>query len=403
MGSRLCVVLAVVCGVAGSAMGQPDGGVIMRGMAKAVRDAGALRFEVKMEGVGSLSVKIPRGEAKVLMAPGEDGDSQWRYAVEGSMLDPESAEATELSFAFDGETMRALRPAEKKLYEGNAGDEDEAVPLEAARGLRWVWRWGVFVDEPFSAEESPYTPAWLGETKLDGQVCDIVRVDYSERPDVEELDLFWYVSREDHLPRRVEGTYFFGDGSGLSVVHVRDFKSSTVVPVDAFTIVMPEGYTVEKNDAGAQALGEPASGVPVGEKAPNWTLTDASGQERTLESFRGKVVLMDFWATWCGPCKMAMPGVQKLHEELADRGLVVLGVNCWDDPEAAKAYMNDKGYTYTTLLNGDEVAGAYGVNGIPTFYIIGADGRVLTHVVGHQPGGEEALKKLIEEHLAGGG
>jgi thiol-disulfide isomerase/thioredoxin len=100
---------------------------------------------------------------------------------------------------------------------------------------------------------------------------------------------------------------------------------------------------------------------------------------------------------------MAMPGVQALHEEFGEKGLVVIGVNCWDDPVAAMVYMKEQGYTYTTVLNGDDVAQQYQVSGIPTFYVIGPDGRVVHHVVGNQPGGHEALKEIIQGLLPEGG
>jgi len=141
--------------------------------------------------------------------------------------------------------------------------------------------------------------------------------------------------------------------------------------------------------------------VPVGAVAPAWTLADGEGEMHSLESYRGQVVIMDFWATWCGPCKMAMPGMQSLHEDFKDRGVKLFGVNAWESagPQAALDYMEKEGYTYTTLLEADKVADAYGVRGIPTFYVIGVDGRVIKTVVGYKPDGEDELAEFLEEYL----
>jgi len=142
--------------------------------------------------------------------------------------------------------------------------------------------------------------------------------------------------------------------------------------------------------------------VPVGEMAPSWTLADPDGEMHSLEEYRGKVVIMDFWATWCGPCKRAMPGLQNIHEEFKDRGVVVLGINAWErnGPQGAIDYMKEHDYTYGLLLEADKVAEAYGVRGIPTFYVIGVDGKVIKTKVGFHPDGEKQMAEFLEEYLA---
>lgn len=142
--------------------------------------------------------------------------------------------------------------------------------------------------------------------------------------------------------------------------------------------------------------------VPVGEMAPSWTLPDPDGEMHSLEEYRGKVVIMDFWATWCGPCKRAMPGLQNIHEDFKDRGVVVLGINTWERDGNQKAidYMNEHDYSYGLMLDGDKVAEAYGVRGIPTFYVIGVDGEVIKTEVGFHPDGEKKMVEFLEEYLA---
>jgi thiol-disulfide isomerase/thioredoxin len=139
----------------------------------------------------------------------------------------------------------------------------------------------------------------------------------------------------------------------------------------------------------------------VGDAAPDFNLTSVDGNKVTLASLKGKVVLLDFWATWCGPCKAAMPTIQKLHEAYKDKGVVILGVNTWEkNADAARDYMAKKKFTYGCLMNGDDLAKAYGVVGIPTLVIIGKDGKVAMADMGLSDDTGASLRKVIDAALA---
>jgi thiol-disulfide isomerase/thioredoxin len=136
--------------------------------------------------------------------------------------------------------------------------------------------------------------------------------------------------------------------------------------------------------------------LQVGAQAPDWTLVDSGGERRALSSYKGKVVVLDFWATWCAPCQKLMPKMQRLHEKLSARGVAVFGVNSWERGDAA-GLMRKKRFTYTSLQGGETIAPAYGVVNLPVVYVVGVDGRV---VYGHEGLGGEDLSELIERHLA---
>ncbi len=143
-----------------------------------------------------------------------------------------------------------------------------------------------------------------------------------------------------------------------------------------------------------------AGTLSIGSAAPEWELKNEKGETVSLKSLRGKVVLMDFWATWCGPCRQSMPRIQKIHERFAGKPVAVYGINCWEDSmEKAKEYMKEKKYSYGLLLDGDQVATKYKVKGIPTFYLIGADGKILYSTSGFSADEEEELIKEIEKAL----
>lgn len=135
-----------------------------------------------------------------------------------------------------------------------------------------------------------------------------------------------------------------------------------------------------------------------GTQAPGWTLKSPTGEKVSLADLQGNIVLLDFWATWCGPCKKAMPGVQKIHERFSGRPVKVYGISVWEQGDPAD-YMVKKNFTYGLLVEGDKVATDYKVAGIPAFYVIGVDGKVIYAATGFSPGHEKHIGDLIEEEL----
>jgi cytochrome c-type biogenesis protein len=150
---------------------------------------------------------------------------------------------------------------------------------------------------------------------------------------------------------------------------------------------------------GAEKGGEKKSGLlSVGDAAPDWTLADPQGRTHKLSEYRGSVVVLDFWATWCGPCAKVMPRLEKLQKKYGERGLVVFGVSSWDTGDPV-ALMKKRGITYTLLLKGEEMAPDYGVTSLPVVYVIGAGGRVVYSHAGADP---KDLSDLIEKNLGQG-
>ena len=137
--------------------------------------------------------------------------------------------------------------------------------------------------------------------------------------------------------------------------------------------------------------------IKVSESAPDFTLLDLAGQPVSLSSFRGKkAVLIDFWATWCGPCKAAMPGLQDLSDKFKDRGLQVVTIDQGERVEQVRYFIERKKYSFQVLLDHDGAVGdKYGVRGIPTSVLVDKDGIVQSIAVGNS-WSEEELNKRVE-------
>jgi peroxiredoxin len=115
----------------------------------------------------------------------------------------------------------------------------------------------------------------------------------------------------------------------------------------------------------------------VGKPAPEFTLKDIAGREITLASLRGKPVLLDFWATWCEPCRESMPHIQGLYDQFKEKGLMVLGIDINESAEEARKYFVDQKYSFASLLgSGSDVTKNYGAESIPRVVLIDKDGVV---------------------------
>jgi thiol-disulfide isomerase/thioredoxin len=118
-----------------------------------------------------------------------------------------------------------------------------------------------------------------------------------------------------------------------------------------------------------------ASGIQVGLPAPTFELRTLGGRVVKLEDLRGQVVLLNFWATWCGPCRLEMPTFQEFYEDVD--GLEIVAVNVGDHPDNVEDFILELELTFIVLMDPDKTAESlYGIQGIPTSYIIDQDGII---------------------------
>ncbi len=127
----------------------------------------------------------------------------------------------------------------------------------------------------------------------------------------------------------------------------------------------------------------PDVGIRVGNLAPDFTLKTLDGQTVKLSDYRGKPVLVNFWATWCPPCRQEMPDLEKAYQKYKDQGMVFLGIDMQEDQGTVKNFVQQNGYHWTFAIDADSrVADTYQASAIPTSYFVDKNGIIRDTQIG---------------------
>jgi peroxiredoxin len=161
------------------------------------------------------------------------------------------------------------------------------------------------------------------------------------------------------------------------------------------TIYVPTPWTRTAGGPGTAAC-------PADAKVANldFTMKDMNGRDVRLADFKGKVILLDFWATWCGPCKYEIPGFVELQEKYGSRGLQVIGVSVDDTMDKLQPFARRYNINYPILqgLGHDDMQEAYGpIWGIPINFIISRDGKICAKHTGLPPSEGEPIEKAVRD------
>lgn len=169
----------------------------------------------------------------------------------------------------------------------------------------------------------------------------------------------------------------------------------------------------EETDTPAETTQPEATDAPQESQAPipalDFTLTDQFGNTHTLDQYKGKTILLNFWGTWCGPCRSEMPDLQAVYEDYGknEKDLVVLGVAAPNlgqegSTEDITAFLEENGYTYPTLMNEDaSLFYSYGISSFPTTFMIDKNGNVYGYIMGAQS--REVFDDIIQQTMDGAG
>ncbi|HZR57184.1 MAG TPA: TlpA disulfide reductase family protein [Terriglobales bacterium] len=178
-------------------------------------------------------------------------------------------------------------------------------------------------------------------------------------------------------------------------------RDPVVIIVVAMVVSMMLVYGIHKARQGSGPTSENSSSLQ-GKMAPDFTLTSLDGKTVRLSDYRGKAVLLNFWATWCEPCKIEMPWFVEMQKEYGAQGLQILGVAMDDaSPKDISDFAKQMGVNYPIVVGKDSVGDAYGgVQFLPATFYVGRDGKVVDKVFGLKGRGE--IQDYIKKALASG-
>ncbi len=137
-----------------------------------------------------------------------------------------------------------------------------------------------------------------------------------------------------------------------------------------------------------------AAAIDTAAEIREFHLPDLNGEMRSSDEFRDRVILVNFWATWCAPCRREMPALNRLHQHLASRGFSVIGIHVGPDAALAESFLQKVLVAFPILIDEEMVLSGWGVAGLPTTFLIGPDGETLARYVGEKTWDS---KKMVAE------
>lgn len=367
---------------------------VLRQADAATKRVKACSYEAEFSAEGQLAMRLPTIKGTFMARSARTGFVNRMFGANETRMPAIRAKLTispskgekepkSLDVASDGKIVTLCNLNERYWMTQNIGSGE--VLLDAAKQLYML---EFFHPTPFSDELNGKVQTYEGVQEVGGVTCDVVYVVYQ----MAGLEARWYFGQEDHLPRRVDRVH-----KGLLSRGVRTLTISNLDIRPNFTAAdfrPPCPREFEKRQLSEKW---DSSLLKPGQMAPDWKLSTSDGGTITLSKLRGQVVVLDFWATWCTFCKMSLPETQKLHETYKDKPVRVIGICCWDPKGNPGEYIKSMKYTFETAVKGDQVAEKYLVTGLPTYYVIDAEGKIAFAGAGANQ--RESLSKAVEKAM----
>jgi outer membrane lipoprotein-sorting protein/thiol-disulfide isomerase/thioredoxin len=246
---------------------------------------------------------------------------------------------------------------------------------------------GGFFLAPFLAGVDPFTAPWgnaalgfsLGKpAKINGVMTDavVVRLDREDKP-----KRTYFIGRQDRLLHRFEETTREGEKIHSGSITYSDVRANPKIPIATFAFIPPPGTHQAKPEELYYEQKMVSKDVRVGEIPPPLYGVDLQGKPVDLEDYKGKVVLLDFWATWCGPCIEELPFVQAAHAKFRDQDFEIIGISSDEKRDVLEKFIREKNMTWRQILVPEQKVPKpekrYNVRAIPFTLLIGRDGKIV--------------------------
>jgi thiol-disulfide isomerase/thioredoxin len=333
----------------------------------------ALGYLFTHEGSGPLAGMYPRTEGSVTIVPSRTQSGSF----DSARISAHSGNrARRIEIVVDGDLVRS-------------------VDYEGRRVLRApTWRNGIELVNfqyllpiallPQLEALAPEQVHDRGDITIGRNECVVVEVE------AEMANITLYLGKGDGLLYGAVARKPEAWGDAEIRMTIRDMRLDASIPDRGFRLAVPDDFVETEYSGSFPALGE---------AAPAFTLESFDGGTISLDQLRGRVVILDFWATWCAPCRQAMPGLQRFHERYASKGLTIIGVNHTERGDA-RAFLAKNRYDYTFATSeGSGIADTYHPD-LPMAVVIDRQGRMVEVFKGYF--GEESdarLEEIIKELL----
>ena len=169
-----------------------------------------------------------------------------------------------------------------------------------------------------------------------------------------------------------------------------------LIMIIGIVFILPEPVCSSEVNELITSLG--ITSLPEGKTAPDFTLENLNGKEVSLSDYRGRLVFLNFWATWCPPCRSEMPSMEKLYQKFRDEDFVILAVDLRESQNTVKDFARDYKLNFSILLDSTgKIGDTYGVRAIPTTYLINPQGKLIGKaVVARDWASQEAVKLVVQ-------
>lgn len=315
-----------------------------------------------------------------------DKNNGFQYSKQKAIIEikDESLKSSTFSFSYDGNTLFVQKKENGEITVLDTPSMQSVMGLLG--NALFIYRRPMLLKDKFVKYDS--ASLLKMETKNE-QNCYKILVERSiSMPFSDEKEILkttWWINSKTFYP----------------VASESDKKKTSITIKQVNQTIPNEDFRLIKNNINYKSNKEIENLglLNMGEKFPVWYLKDASGNLKLSSEFKGKIVVIDFWGTWCPPCKKAMPDIQKLHKKYKNKDVVVIGISVNDKPNAAEEYFKSKGYTYLHLPYGEELSKQIKVKMFPTLYIIDKKGTIIHAEKGYNENGFNEWSNVIDKEL----